>query len=105
MDNWNELKFSHVRNIFQCGGLRETTERAIASACYNRVYTYGAVITSFCFIGSSFILVLLSFITFMELMVDKTVLRKFEELSNKKKTGAVGAREKEDDLDNKIEMV
>lgn len=107
LERWNELGYGDIKKIFSCKGLRGVTERAIASACYNKVYTYGAVITSLCLIGSSIILTILSFISLMELMVDKTVMRKFQELNadNKsKRAGAVTVVHEKDLGDSGVEL-
>lgn len=103
--DWEKLQYHDIKKTFNCKGLRDVTERALASACYSRFYTYGAVITSFCFIGSSVILALLSFISFMEMMADKTVLRKFEELNKTKISNLTSGAIAADNMDHKMELI
>ena len=69
-----------IDKMLDCTVLRDEVMSAIGSACYQKTYTYGSFITSICFLLASFLSILLALVNFMEVMVDKTVIRKYEEL-------------------------
>lgn len=66
--------------MLNCSVLRDEVMSAIGSACYEKTYTYGSLATSLCFMLASLLSMLIAIVVFMEVMVDKTVIRKYEEL-------------------------
>lgn len=72
-----------IGKMLDCSVLREEVISAIGSACYNQTYTYGALGTSLSFMLASLFSILIAVVVFMEVMVDKTVLRKYEELGER----------------------
>lgn len=75
-----EKQNKSIDKMMNCKVLRDEVVSAVGSACHQQTYTYGSMITSLCFMLAALFASLLGLINFMEVMVDKTVIRKYQEL-------------------------
>ena len=92
--NWvrNEFKESILRlervghnpkKAFDCSGLSDLAKQALSGACYRKTYTYETAYIAFCFCAAGYLLFILTILGFLEFLLDKAELKKYEELTVK----------------------
>jgi len=65
--------------LFSCGSLRGLSRTVLSKSCYSPSYTYGSSLMSLCFISSGFALLVLTLLRFVESMLDRRVVEKWQE--------------------------